>query len=205
MNLSIKKDFNSFGLIYSTAMNKDGIKNPWTTLSGEVKYDNKWINVTEYQVINPGGGKGIYGKVHFKNVGIGIIPIDKDLNTWLVGQYRYTLNEYMWEIPEGGGPLGEDTLEAAKRELKEETGMTAKKWTLLTKLHTSNSVTDEVAYIFMAEELEHGDNELEESEADLKVKRIPLKEAIEMVMRGEITDSMSIIALLKVNSLGFKI
>jgi 8-oxo-dGTP pyrophosphatase MutT (NUDIX family) len=111
----------------------------------------------------------------------------------------------MWEIPEGGGPLGEDTLEAAKRELKEETGMTAKKWTLLTKLHTSNSVTDEVAYIFMAEELEHGDNELEESEADLKVKRIPLKEAIEMVMRGESTDSMSIIALLKVNSLGFKI
>jgi 8-oxo-dGTP pyrophosphatase MutT (NUDIX family) len=179
MNLSIKKDFNSFGLIYSTAMNKDGINNPWTTLSGEVKYDNKWINVTEYQVINPGGGKGIYGKVHFKNVGIGIIPIDKDLNTWLVGQYRYTLNEYMWEIPEGGGPLGEDTLEAAKRELKEETGMTAKKWTLLTKLHTSNSVTDEVAYIFMAEELEHGDNELEESEADLKVKRIPLKEAID--------------------------
>jgi 8-oxo-dGTP pyrophosphatase MutT (NUDIX family) len=205
MNLSIKKDFNSFGLIYSTGMNKDGIKNPWTTLSGEVKYDNKWINVTEYQVINPGGGIGIYGKVHFKNVGIGIIPIDKDLNTWLVGQYRYTLNEYMWEIPEGGGPLGEDTLEAAKRELKEETGMTAKKWTLLTKLHTSNSVTDEVAYIFMAEELEHGDNELEESEADLKVKRIPLKEAIDMVMRGEITDSMSIIALLKVNSLGFNV
>jgi 8-oxo-dGTP pyrophosphatase MutT (NUDIX family) len=204
MNLSIKKDFNSFGLNYSTVMNKDGIKNPWTTLSGEVKYDNKWINVTEYQVINPGGGKGIYGKVHFKNVGIGIIPIDQDLNTWLVGQYRYTLNEYMWEIPEGGGPLDEDPLEAAKRELKEETGMTAKKWTLLTKLHTSNSVTDEVAYIFMAEELEHGDNELEESEADLKVKRIPLKEAIDMVMRGEITDSMSIIALLKVNSLGSK-
>lgn len=204
MYLSIKKDFNSFGLIYfSTAMSKDGIKNPWTTLSGEVKYDNKWIKVTEYQVINPGGGKGIYGKVHFKNVGIGIVPVDKDLNTWLVGQYRYTLNEYAWEIPEGGGPLDEDPLEAAKRELKEETGITAKKWTLLTKLHPSNSVSDEVAYIFLAEDLEHGDNELEETEADLKVKRIPLREAIDMVMRGEITDSMSIIGLLRVQSLGF--
>ena len=183
-------------------MSKDGIKNPWTTLSGEIKYDNKWIRVTEYQVINPGGGKGIYGKVHFKNVGIGIIPVDKDLNTWLVGQYRYTLNEYAWEIPEGGAPLDEDPLEAAKRELKEETGITAEKWTLLTKLHTSNSVTDEVAYIFLAEDLEQCDNELEETEADLKVKRIPLREAIDMVMRGEITDSMSIIGMLKVHSLG---
>ena len=202
MYLSIKKDFNSFGLIYfSTAMSKDGIKNPWTTVSGEVKYDNNWINVTEYQVINPGGGKGIYGKVHFKNIGIGIIPVDHEMNTCLVGQYRYTLNEYSWEIPEGGAPLGEDPLEAARRELKEETGITAKKWTLLVKLHTSNSVTDEVAFIFLAEELEYGDNQLEESEADLKVKHVSLREAIEMVMRGEITDSMSVIGLLKVSHL----
>ena len=191
------------GSFYSTAMSKDGIKNPWTTLSGEVKYSNNWIEVTEYQVINPGGGKGIYGKVHFKNIAIGVIPIDHDNNTWLVGQYRYPLDEYSWEIPEGGAPLGEDPLNAAKRELKEETGMSAKKWTLLTKLHTSNSVTDEVGYVFLAEDLEHGDSELEETEADLKVKRIPLHEAVDMVIRGEITDSMSMIGLLKVHSLKF--
>jgi 8-oxo-dGTP pyrophosphatase MutT (NUDIX family) len=177
-------------------MNREEIKNPWTTLSGEVKYDNKWINVTEYQVINPGGGKGIYGKVHFKSTAIGVIPIDQENNTWLVGQYRYALNAYSWEIPEGGAPLGEDILDAAKRELKEETGMTAKRWTLLTKLHTSNSVTDETGFVFLAEELEHGDNDLEESEADLKVRKLPLKEAFDMVVRGEVTDSMSMIGLL---------
>ncbi len=177
-------------------MNKEEIKNPWTTLSGEVKYDNKWIKVTEYQVINPGGGKGIYGKVHFKNIAIGVIPMDKEKNTWLVGQFRYALNEYSWEIPEGGAPVGEDPIEAAKRELKEETGMTANKLTLLTKLHTSNSVTDEVGYVFLAEDLEDGENNLEETEADLKVRKLPLAEAVDMVLRGEITDSMSMIGLL---------
>lgn len=179
----------------------NSISNPWTTLSGEEKYDNRWINVTEYQVINPGGGKGIYGKIHFKNTAIGVIPIDSEGNTWLVGQYRYPLNEYSWEIPEGGGPLHLDPLDSAKRELKEETGMTAGKWTLLTKLHTSNSVTDETGMVFLAEDLTEGESELEETEADMKVKKLPLREAIDMVMRGEITDSMSMIGLLKLAKL----
>ena len=99
--------------------------NLWKTLSGEEKYDNRWINVTEYKVSNPAGKPCIYGKVHFKNKAIGIVPLDKDMNTWLVGQYRYTLNEWSWEIPEGGGPLSDDILTSAKRELKEETGLTA--------------------------------------------------------------------------------
>ncbi|MDH4090234.1 MAG: NUDIX hydrolase [Cyclobacteriaceae bacterium] len=179
-------------------MTQKEIKNPWTTLSAVEKYQNRWIKVTEYQVINPAGGKGIYGKIHFKNKGIGIIPIDEQGNTWLVGQYRYTLDEFHWEIPEGGGPLQENPLEAAKRELKEETGLTAKKWTSLLRMNPSNSVSDEECVIYLAEGLEHGDSELEETEADLKVRKIPLKEAIEMVVRGEIADSMSMIGLLMV-------
>jgi 8-oxo-dGTP pyrophosphatase MutT (NUDIX family) len=175
--------------------------NPWTTLSGEEKYDNRWINVTEYQVLNPSGGRGIYGKVHFKNKAIGIIPLDHDGNTWLVGQFRYTLNEWHWEIPEGGGPLTEKPLESAKRELHEETGITAGTWTQIARLHTSNSVTDEEGFIFLAEDLTHGESNLEETEADLKVMKLPLKQAIEMVTTGEITDSMSMIGLLTLGRL----
>lgn len=172
--------------------------NPWVTLSANEKYDNPWINVTEYQVINPGGGNGIYGKVHFKNRAIGIIALDDEDNTWLVGQYRYTLEEYSWEIPEGGAPMDEDIQKAAQRELKEETGITAKTWKNIMCIHTSNSVTDEVGYIFLATGLDHGQPELEESEADLAVKKVSLKQAVEMVMDQEITDSMSVAGLLKV-------
>ncbi|NJM25681.1 MAG: NUDIX hydrolase [Bacteroidia bacterium] len=179
-------------------MNAD---NPWTTLSGADKYENRWIRVTEYQVLNPGGGPGIYGKVHFKNKAVGVIPVDSDGNTWLVGQFRYTLDAYSWEIPEGGAPLTEEPLAAAKRELKEETGMAANKWTLLTRLHTSNSVTDEEGFIYLAEDLTAGERELEETEADLKLKKLPLKEAIRMVRDGSITDSMSMIGLLYLENL----
>lgn len=177
-------------------MAKEEDKNPWTTLSGEVRYDNRWIRVTEYQVINPAGGKGIYGKIHFKHKGIGIIPIDNEGNTWLVGQYRYTLNEFHWEIPEGGGSLDEDSLETAKRELKEETGITADKWRFLLRVNPSNSVSDEVCEIYVAEDLKFGESELEETEADLQVRKLPLREAIAMVDSGEIADSMSMLGLL---------
>lgn len=179
-------------------MINEEIKNPWKTLSSEIKYDNRWITVIENQVINPSGGKGIYGKVHFKNKAIGVIPIDDELNTWLVGQYRYTLNEWHWEIPEGGGPMNDAPLESAKRELQEETGLTAKKWTQIIRLHTSNSVTDEEGFVFMAEDLEQGENSLEETEADLKVWKLPVKEALNMVLAGKITDSMSVMGLLMV-------
>lgn len=175
--------------------------NPWTTLSSRVVYSNRWIELTEHEVINPSGGKGIYGKVHFKNKAIGIVPIDENGYTWLVGQFRYTLNAYSWEIPEGGGPLNEPPLAAAQRELEEETGLRAAKWTELMRIHTSNSVTDEEGIIYLAEELSEGLNKPEETEGDLVVKKLPLTDAIGMVMRGEITDSMSVAALLKIGRL----
>ena len=171
-------------------------KNPWQTLSTKDIYENPWISLREDQVINPGGGKGIYGVVSFKNKAIGIVPVDEECFTYLVGQYRYPLNEYSWEIPEGGGPEGTDALESAKRELKEETGFTAKHWQNICRIHTSNSVTSEEGFIFLAQGLEAGEAEPEETE-DLRVKRIPLKEAVAMVMRDEITDSLSIAGLLK--------
>lgn len=177
-------------------MNEDFTVNPWTVLSSRDIYDNPWIHVREDQVLNPKGGKGIYGVVSFKNKAIGIIPIDKDLNTWLIGQYRYPLEEYSWEIPMGGGLIAIDKLESAKRELKEETGFTAAKWTLISRIHTSNSVTDEEGWIFLAEELSEGETEFEDTEV-LKIWKLPFKEALDMVMRDEITDSLSIAGILK--------
>ena len=171
-------------------------ENNWQTLDSTIVYDNPWIEVTHRNVINPGGGAGIYGVVHFKNLAIGIIPIDSEGNTWLVGQYRYTLGRYSWEIPEGGGKLSEPPLNAAKRELLEETGISAKNWTELLELHTSNSVTDEYGIAYIAQGLTFGEAMPEESE-DLKLWKLPLHEAVEMVLRGEITDALSMLALLK--------
>ncbi|MCH5597577.1 NUDIX domain-containing protein [Niabella ginsengisoli] len=125
------------------------INNPWKIEGKKEVYDNPWINVTEFDVINPGGGKGIYGKVHFKNAAIGVIALDDDRNTYLVGQHRFVLDAFSWEIPEGGCPEGEETyLEAAKRELLEEAGLIAEDWNVIVRSHLSNSVSDEYSIIF---------------------------------------------------------
>ncbi|MCZ4223690.1 NUDIX domain-containing protein [Pedobacter rhodius] len=170
--------------------------NPWQTLESEIKYDNNWIRLTEHQVINPTGGKGIYGEVHFKNLAIGILPLDKDYNTWLVGQYRYPLKAYSWEIPEGGGPLDEEPIESARRELIEETGMTAKNWKEIQRMHLSNSVSDELSIIYVATDLIQGISMPEETE-QLVVKKMPFEDAYQMVLNGKITDSMSVAAILR--------
>lgn len=174
----------------------DQTQNPWKTLSSDLKYTNEWIELTEHKVITPGKSEGIYGVVSFKSYAIGIIPIDEAGNTWLVGQYRYPLNEYSWEIPMGGGKRDQDTLLSAQRELLEETGISAKDWTPLLKIHTSNSVTDETGYIFIAQDLSYGNPQPEDTE-DLVVKKIPFTEAVNMVMDGKITDSLSIAGILK--------
>jgi len=177
-------------------MHNDEHINPWKTVSSQPIYDNPWISVREDQVINPGGGNGIYGVVHMKNKAIGIIPLDDEGYTYLIGQYRYALNEYSWEIPMGGGIIGIDVLESAQRELKEETGFTARRWTNIARLHTSNSVTDEEGFVFLAQDLIPGETEFEETE-DLKIKKVLLAEAVRMAMDNEITDSISVAGLLK--------
>jgi 8-oxo-dGTP pyrophosphatase MutT (NUDIX family) len=171
--------------------------NPWQIVSEKQIYDNPWVLITEYDVINPSGGKGIYGKVHFKNWGIGIIPLDKDMNTYLVGQYRFTLNQYSWEIPEGGGLIGIDPLETAKRELLEETGLIARQWTHLLDMHLTNSVADEFGKVYLARELEQQTAMPEETE-QLAIKKIPFEEAYQLVESGKITDSLSMAAIYKI-------
>lgn len=184
-------------IAYIAQMNTE---NPWQTLSSEEKYNNNWIKVTEHQVINPSGGQGIYGEVHFKNIAIGVLPLDEDYHTWLVGQYRFPLKAYSWEIPEGGGPLGTDPELSAKRELVEETGLIAEKLIEIQRMHLSNSVSDELAIIYLAQNLTQGLAQPEETE-DLQLIKVPFSKAYQMVMDGEITDSMSVAAILKVHIL----
>ncbi|HEY0274078.1 MAG TPA: NUDIX hydrolase, partial [Chitinophaga sp.] len=153
-----------------------------------------------HQVLNPAGNPGIYGVVHFKNAAIGIVALDADNHIFLVGQYRFPLEQYSWEIPEGGGPAGTDPLISAKRELLEETGLVAASWTPLLHMHLSNSVSDEDCYIFLARHLSQHAAEPEETE-QLHVKRLPFDAAYAMLERGEITDAMSVAALLKMKLL----
>jgi NUDIX domain len=170
--------------------------NPWIILSERPVYQNNWISLNEFEVVNPGGGHGIYGKVHFKNIAVGVLPLDDELNTYLVGQYRFPLNQYSWEIPEGGGAPDIDPVESGKRELLEETGLTAGEWSPLIRLHLSNSVTDEYAIIFLARQLEQHTAMPEETE-QLVVKKLPLATAVSMVEDGTITDAMSVTAIQK--------
>ncbi len=172
------------------------MENPWKIISKTTAYDNNWINVEHYHVLTPMGKEGIYGQVNFKNLAIGIIPLTHENETFLVGQYRFPLREYSWEIPEGGCPLGQDPLKAAQRELLEETGIIAQEWTLISKVHTSNSVCNEIGYVYMAEELSYHQARPEETEV-LSLRKLPIKEAVQMVMDNEITDSISVAGLLK--------
>lgn len=171
--------------------------NPWTTLSSRGVYRNPWIHVREDQVLNPSGGRGIYGVVEYQNRAVGVIPIDDEGCTWLVGQYRYTHDRYEWEIPEGGCPAGEELLACARRELREETGLVAERYELLLgELQLSNSTTDERAFLYVARGLHQLDAAPEETEA-LAVWRLPLTEAIAMACDGRIRDAMSVAGLLR--------
>lgn len=176
--------------------------NPWKTVSSREAYANPWIRVREDQVIKPTGGPGIYGVVEYKNIAVGVIPVDEAGHTWLVGQWRYCHGRYEWEIPEGGCPAGESPAEAARRELQEETGIVATKIEpLLCGIQLSNSTSNETCDIFVATGLTHTEAQPEDTE-QLEVLRLPLSEAIQMARDGRIRDSVSVLALLAVAGRG---
>ena len=175
-------------------------RNPWQTLNVREVYDNPWIRVTAEDVVKPSGGRGIYGKVSFKNRACAIVPLSDNGDTWLVGQHRYTLDTYSWEIPMGGVPRDEDLLAGAQRELREETGLTARHWECILECHVSNSVTDEYGCVYLATGLTEGTTAFEDTE-ELQIRRLPFAEALQMAMTGEITDLLSIAGLLKLAAL----
>lgn len=171
--------------------------NPWKLIHKETVYQNPWIKVEHHEVLNPAGKPGIYGTVGFKNRAIGVVPVADNGDTWLVGQYRYPLQQYHWEIPMGGAPDGESGSDCAARELKEETGLIANTITALCQLHLSNSITDEAAEVYVARDLSQGETEFEETEV-ISVRRLPFDDALKMALNGEITDAISVAALLRI-------
>ena len=175
-------------------------RGPWKTVSIEERYATPWIAVSHHEVIDPPGAPGIYGVIHFKNLAVGVIPLDEDLNTWIVGQYRYPIQAYSWEIPEGGGSRDLPPVESAKRELREEVGIMAGTWTEVLRMDLSNSASDEEAVIFVAQDLSFHEPEPDHNE-ELAMRKVPFRELFDRVMSGDLRDSLTVAAVLKVQRL----
>lgn len=173
---------------------------PWHVHSEEIAFQNPWIRVEASDITHPDGSPGTYGVVRYANLAIGVLPIDEDGFTWLVGQHRFPLDAYSWELPEGGGPKGEDPLDAAQRELAEETGLSAENWCELGRWHLSNSVSDEAAVGYLATGLSAGEPDPEGSEA-LTLRRVAFPDLVAMCLRGEITDSLTVLMVLSAREL----
>ncbi len=176
-------------------MNFEDKTNLWRTVTTRDVYDNPWISVREDAVVRPDGEPGIYGVVHFKNIAVGILALDGD-DIYLVGQYRYPLGQYSWEIPEGGCGPDEKPLDAAQRELEEETGLRAQQWEMLGEAYLSNSVSDERAVWFLATELTQGEQRPDGTEI-IEVRKVEIAEAVNMIFNGAITDALSMLAIIR--------
>jgi 8-oxo-dGTP pyrophosphatase MutT (NUDIX family) len=169
-------------------------RGPWTVLAKRTTYDNRWIRVTHHDVVTPAGETGIYGTVHHKHLAIGVVPIDEEGYTYMVGQYRFALERYSWEIPEGGGEHGTDPRISAARELREETGLSANHWQSLVEMDLSNSVSDERGIVFLAWGLTQGESSPDPTE-ELTINRIPMTEAFTLVASGHVRDALSIMGI----------
>jgi 8-oxo-dGTP pyrophosphatase MutT (NUDIX family) len=170
---------------------------PWTRRSREVAYDNPWITIWHDEVARPDGSPGIYGVVHFANLAVGAVVLDDEDRVLLVGQHRYTLDAYSWELPEGGVPDGEPAVDGARREVREETGVEADGWREIVRFHLSNSISDEAGVLFAARARTHGAPSPEPTE-ELEIRWLPFDEALAMTTDGRITDAMTIMGLQRV-------
>jgi 8-oxo-dGTP pyrophosphatase MutT (NUDIX family) len=170
--------------------------NPWKTLSSSPIYGNQWFAVREDRVVRPDGQLGTYSVVSASRLATGIVPLWHDGTVTLVGQHRYPLDEYSWEIPEGGGDLSAQPLEIAKRELTEEAGIEAATWTYLGRVHTSNCFTDELCHLFLARDLTQGMARPDPDEI-IDTRRVPFEEAVSMTYDGRITDAITIAGIFR--------
>lgn len=167
---------------------------PWLRHSRRVAYENPWITIWHDEVTRPDGAPGIYGVIHYANLAVGVLALDDKDRVLLVGQHRYALDTYSWEIPEGGVPDGESPIDGARRELREETGIDATEWRELGRSHLSNSVSDEFAILFLATGLTTGLATPDGTEA-LEIRWLPFDEVLAMTLDGRITDALTVLAV----------
>ena len=168
----------------------------WSVRSARTAYENPWLIVRHYEAIAPTGNPAIYGVVSFKNFAIAILPLHDDGQVTLVGQHRMPLADYSWEIPEGGGPIGVDPLESAKRELQEEAGLVAADWREVLRFQLSNSISDERGFGFIATALSPAPVDPDPTEA-LQIARVPFRQALDLAVSGHMTDAMTVAMLLR--------
>jgi 8-oxo-dGTP pyrophosphatase MutT (NUDIX family) len=169
---------------------------PWRRRTRITPYANPWIEIHHDEVDRPDGSPGIYGVVHFRNLAVGVVAVADDGRILLVGQHRYALDAYSWEIPEGGVPVGEPPLDGARRELAEETGFAADAWRELCRFSLSNSVTDEWGVLYVAAGLRPGVAAPEPTE-ELVVRWATVGEVVAEIDAGEIHDLMTIAGVLR--------
>ena len=170
--------------------------NPWIVNGTRRAFQIDWFDIDEHDVIRPDGAKGYYGVVRVKRLAVGALPIEADGSVHLVGQWRFPLGRYSWEMPEGGGEPGEDALVCAKRELAEESGLSAGAWTRVLEMDLSNSLTDERAVIFLATDLKHGQSAPEATEV-LQHRQAHFLDVLARVADGRIRDAMTVAAVLR--------
>ena len=171
-------------------MTTDKKNGPWEVHNTEIAFENPWLKVETSEITHPDGTAGTYGVARFANLACGVLPVDDEGHTWLVGQHRFPFNAYSWELPEGGGAIDVDPQHSAARELEEETGLIAAHYAPLGRWHLSNSVSDEVAYGYLAWGLTMGQASPEPSEA-LSIRRVPITALVGQIRGGEITDAFT--------------
>jgi 8-oxo-dGTP pyrophosphatase MutT (NUDIX family) len=176
---------------------------PWLRRSRRVAYENPWITIWHDEVTRPDGAAGVYGVVHFSNLAAGVLALDEYDRVLLVGQHRYALDAYSWELPEGGVPDGETAVDGARRELLEETGVAAAEWRELARVHLSNSVSDELAVLFLATGLTLGTANPDGTE-DLELRWVPFDDVLAMIVDGRITDAMTVVAVQRLALEGYR-
>ena len=172
-------------------------RGPWAISDHKLIFENPWMSVRYHDVIHSSGRAHEYTTVTFKNRATGIVPLFENGETVLVGQHRFPLDRYSWEIPEGGCPPHEEPYQAALRELQEETGLTASNYAEILQLDLSNSITDERAWCYVSWGLDQGEPSPEETE-DIALKKIGFSSVMEMVGRGDITDAISVACILRI-------